>query len=111
METNIVKPNKTAFDFNANIPEKYQKEINKACSLLKNEGVEKVYLFGSMVTGNIHAYSDIDIGIKGFPKGKFIRMYSKLSNNLDVNFDLINFDFNNRLFNLLENLNEIVEIG
>jgi len=111
MEMAIVKPKDIVFDFNTNIPEKYQKEISKACRLLKNEGVEKVYLFGSMVTGNIHTYSDIDIGIKGFPKGKFIRMYSKLSNCLDVKFDLINFDFNNRLFTLLENLNEVVEIG
>ena len=96
---------------NDKIPEKYQENIKKAYYLLKNEGCEKVYLFGSMVTGNIHDHSDIDIGIKGIKKGKFLKAYSKLFSGLDVEFDLVNFDFDSRLFNLLESIDEVVEIG
>ena len=46
-----------------NIPQKYKNDVEKAPSLLKSEGCEAVYLFGSLVTGNIRDDSDIDIGI------------------------------------------------
>jgi len=100
---NLVRKNK--------IPERHQKNIERAYYLLKNEGCEKVYLFGSMVTGKIHNNSDIDIGIKGIPKGKFIRAHAELLENLDVEFDLVNFDFDYQLFNLLDKLGEVIEIG
>ena len=61
-----------------NIPDKYQKDIEIATNLLKNEGCQSVYLFGSLVTGKIHQNSDIDIGIKGLPKGKFLDVYSRI---------------------------------
>jgi len=60
------------------IPEKYQEDIKKANILLKNEGCKTVFLFGSLVTGKIHANSDIDIGIMGLPPEKFFKVYSKL---------------------------------
>jgi predicted nucleotidyltransferase len=52
-----------------NIPAKYRKDIELATDLLKNEGCKNIYLFGSLITGKIHENSDIDIGIKGLPKG------------------------------------------
>ena len=93
------------------IPEKYQDNIKKAYYLLKDEGCKSVYLFGSMVTGNIRDNSDIDIGIKGLPEGKFFRAYSTLMFDLGVEFDLVDFDFSKDFFSLLEDLGEIIEIG
>jgi predicted nucleotidyltransferase len=93
------------------IPEKYQEDIKKAANLLKNEGCKTVYLFGSMVTGKIHQNSDIDIGIKGLPAENFFKVYSKLYMNLDNEIDLVDFDYDNRFFALLERLGELVEIG
>jgi predicted nucleotidyltransferase len=90
-----------------NIPQKYQKDIEKATTLLKNEGCAAVYLFGSMVTGKIRENSDIDIGIKGLPPGNFFRVYAKL----DDNVDLVDFDANYKLYDLLESLGEVVEVG
>jgi predicted nucleotidyltransferase len=52
-------------------------DVENATKLLKDEGCEAVFLFGSLVTGRIHDNSDIDIGIKGYPTGKFFRLYSK----------------------------------
>jgi len=78
MESVIERTKDIVFDFNTNIPEKYQQEIKKACYLLKNKGCKNVYLFGSMVTGKIHAFSDIDIGIKGLPPEKFIIEYIRI---------------------------------
>ena len=71
-----------------NIPSKYQKDIDIATSFLKNEGCQSIYLFGSLVTGKTRQNSDIDIGIKGLPPEKFIRVYAKLDKNLSNNLDL-----------------------
>jgi predicted nucleotidyltransferase len=92
------------------IPEKYMEDIKKANNFLKNEGCKTVYLFGSMVTGKIHSNSDIDIGIKGLPPEKFFKVYSKLYMNLDNEIHLVDFDFDNQFFLLLERLDEVVEI-
>jgi predicted nucleotidyltransferase len=94
-----------------NIPSKYQKDIDIATNFLKNEGCQSIYLFGSLVTGKIHQNSDIDIGIKGLPPEKFIRVYSKLDSNLSNIVDLVDFDENDKFYNLLNSLGEIVEIG
>jgi predicted nucleotidyltransferase len=93
------------------IPPKYQKDIEIATNLLKDEGCQSIYLFGSLVTGKIHQNSDIDIGIKGLPPENFFRVYAKLDNRLLNNVDLIDFDENNKFYNLLDSLGEVVEIG
>jgi len=94
-----------------NIPQKYQNDVETAANLLKSEGCQSVYLFGSLVTGKIHQNSDIDIGIKGLPPEKFFRVYAKLDNNLLNEVDLIDFDENNQFYNLLNSLGEVIEIG
>jgi len=94
-----------------NIPIGYQKDIEIAANLLKNEGCHSVYLFGSMVTGKIHENSDIDIGIKGLPPGKFFKVYAKLDHSLANEVDLVDFDANYKFFDLLSSLGEVVEIG
>jgi predicted nucleotidyltransferase len=94
-----------------NIPLKYRKDIEKATNLLKKEGCETVYLFGSMVTGKIHQNSDIDIGVKGLPAEKFFKVYSKLYMDLDNKVDLVDFDYDNQFFSLLERIGEVVKVG
>jgi len=94
-----------------NIPQKYRQDIVSATNLLKNEGCKAIYLFGSMVTGKVRDNSDIDIGIKGLPEGKFFRLYSKLFFDFDNKIDLVDFDKNEDLYALLDNLGEVVQIG
>jgi predicted nucleotidyltransferase len=93
------------------IPEKYQGDIKKAANLLKNEGCEAVFLFGSMITGKIHQNSDIDIGIKGLPPKKFFRVYAFLDRELSNKIDLVDFDLHKDFYVLLDSLGEVVEIG
>jgi predicted nucleotidyltransferase len=93
------------------IPERYQEDVKKANNYLKNEGCKTVFLFGSIVTGKIHDNSDIDIGVKGLPPENFFRVYSKLYMNLDNEFHLVDFDYDNDFFSLLERLGEVAEIG
>jgi predicted nucleotidyltransferase len=79
--------------------------------VLKNEGCKTIYLFGSMVTGKIHQNSDIDIGVKGLPAEKFFKVYSKLYMELDNKVDLVDFDYDNQFYSLLERIGELVEVG
>ena len=94
-----------------NIPLKYQKDIEIATNLLKNGGCQSVYLFGSLVTSKNHDSSDIDIGIKGLPKGKFFETCSKVYFAIDNEIDIVDFDNNDDFYSLLKRLGEVVEIG
>ena len=93
------------------IPEKYRFDIEKAIICLKEEGCASVFLFGSLVTGKYTDSSDIDLGIMGLSPHKYIRTYSKLNNIMKNRFDLIDFDENIDMYNLLYSIGEVVEIG
>ncbi|MDR3013042.1 MAG: nucleotidyltransferase domain-containing protein [Chitinispirillales bacterium] len=93
-----------------NIPPKYRQDIENATSLLKSEGCEAVYLFGSLVTGTYHEDSDIDIGVKGLPDGKYLDLGSRLYFDFDNKIDLVDFDNNENFYLLLNRLGEVVEI-
>jgi predicted nucleotidyltransferase len=132
-----------------NIPAKYQKDIETATNLLKNEGCqsttppqadgvccsrkvfdsgyiplvppqgagvctlrnESIFLFGSLVTGKTHDDSDIDIGIKGLPKGKFFEVYSRLYFDIENKIDLVDFDTNSDFYSMLKRIGEVIQIG
>ena len=93
------------------IPKKYRQDIEKATICLKEEGCTSIFLFGSLATGRYSDLSDIDIGIKGLSPKNYIRTYSKLNNILENEFDLVDFDENIDLYNLLHSIGEVVEIG
>ncbi|GBR74476.1 putative nucleotidyltransferases [Candidatus Termititenax aidoneus] len=93
------------------LPEDYQQDVDTASDLLKSEGCKAVYLFGSLVTGRLHKYSDIDIGISGLPERKFFKVYAKLDDRLNKKVDLVDFDENKDFFALLNSLGEVVKIG
>jgi predicted nucleotidyltransferase len=95
----------------ANIPQRYQNDIELAVNFLKNEGCSAIYLFGSIVTGKAHDDSDIDIGVKGLPPKKFIRTFSVLNDKLSNKIDLVDFDINVPFFELLNSLGEVEKIG
>ncbi len=93
------------------IPQKYRKDIKVAKKLLKDAGCQSIYLFGSLVTGKNNNESDIDIGIKGLPKGKFFDVYSSLYFCLENKIDLVNFDANLDFYSMLDNIGELIQIG
>ena len=96
---------------NINVPEKYRHDIENTTKLLKNEGCEAVYLFGSLVTGKIKDDSDIDIGIKGLPKNKYFDVYSRLYFDMENKIDLVDFDVNSEFYSMLNRIGEVVQIG
>jgi len=94
-----------------NIPSKYRQDIENATNLLKKEGCQAVFLFGSLVTGKIRDDSDIDIGVKGLPKEKFLRLFSRLYFDFENKIDLVDFDTNSDFFSMLNSVDEVVQIG
>ena len=94
-----------------NLPLKYRDDINKASILLKNEGCQSIFLFGSIVTGKIHENSDIDIGISGLPPQKFFKVYARLDRELSNNVDLVDFDLNKNFYKILDSLSEVIKLG
>jgi predicted nucleotidyltransferase len=99
------------FTQTVDIPVKYRQDIEKAIKYLKSEGCEAIFLFGSLITGKIHNNSDIDIGIKGYPAGKFFKLYSRLYFDFDNKIDLVDFDTNEDFYLMLNKIGEIVQIG
>ena len=75
------------------IPLKYRKDIEVLTNLLKKEGCQSIFLFGSLVTGKNHNESDIDIGIKGLPKGKFFETCAKVYFAIDNDIDIVELLF------------------
>ena len=77
-------------------PETYQKDIDTAIGILKEEGCSEVYIFGSVASGESNENSDIDIAVKGIKAEKFFKIYAKLSNALEHQVDLIDISSDKR---------------
>jgi len=94
----------------ASFPKPYQHRIQTAVKLLKNVGAKKIYLFGSLVRGEITSGADIDIGIQGLAPEVFFRVFDQLSEAVDSPLDLVDFDEQIDFFNMLDSVNEVVQI-
>ena len=94
-----------------NIPLKYQNDVETAVKLLKEEGCDSVFLFGSLVTGDFNEESDIDLGVTGLCPRKYIRTCCKLDKVIINDYDLVDFDENIEMFNFLCSINEVIKIG
>jgi predicted nucleotidyltransferase len=91
----------TMYDLNQ-IPVSHRRDVEKAIEILKNQGCEEVYLFGSLVEGPVTPHSDIDLAAKGIPVGAFFKVYAELIKYLDHPVDLISLDKDNRFGNMLQ---------
>lgn len=85
--------------------------LSKATDLLKSAGCTEVYLFGSQATGRAHAGSDVDLGVKGLPPALFFRMHWQLEEILNMQVDLVDFDFQKDFFTVLQKIGELKKIG
>ena len=76
----------------SNIPLIFERDIQKAVSILKNAGCSEIYIFGSLVKGDYNDDSDIDIAVNNLPLGKFFEVSGLLMLELEHSFDLIKLD-------------------
>jgi predicted nucleotidyltransferase len=96
---------------NIQIPEIYQKDIRRAVEILKEAECTNIFLFGSLTTGKVHDGSDIDLAIRGCPKGKFFQLLGKLLLELDHPVDLVSLDRRDDFANFLEREGGLLQIG
>ena len=93
------------------LPEIYQKDVRRAVEILKEAGCTDVFLFGSLATGKVKDQSDIDLAIRGCPKGKFFHLLGRLLLELDYPVDLVNLDRQDAFARYLEEEGELLQIG
>jgi predicted nucleotidyltransferase len=71
----------------------YQKDIDTAISILKAEGCDEIYIFGSLAEGGVpHSGTDIDIAVRGLPRARFFGIYGRLLSSLEHAIDLVDLD-------------------
>lgn len=95
----------------ARLSKSYQKNIRRAAEILKEAGCTAIFLFGSLASGNAGAKSDIDLAVRGCPKGKFFHLLGRLLLELDYPVDLVNLDRRDAFARYLEREGELVQIG
>ena len=74
------------------LPSAYKKDIKKAVEILKNEGCEEVFLFGSLAEGRNNSNSDIDLAVTGCPPEKYFKLIGRLLGELNHSVHLIKLD-------------------
>lgn len=92
------------------LPEAYQKDIRRAVQILKEAGCTHVFLFGSLAGGEVREGSDIDLAIRGCPKGEFFHLLGKLLLELDRSADLVNLDTSDAFARYLEREGGLVRV-
>lgn len=96
----------------AKFPEVYERDIRRAVEILREAGCTGVFLFGSLATGELEAGpSDIDLAVRGCPRGKFFYLLGKLLLELDHSVDLVNLDTRDAFASYLEEEGELLQIG
>lgn len=93
------------------LPETYHRSLKHAVEILKAAGCTDVFIFGSSVTGQVRDNSDLDLAVRGCPKGKFFHILGQLLLELDYPVDLINLDNQDAFARYLENEGELVRVG
>ena len=92
-------------------PESYQKNVRRAVEILKRAGCTDIFLFGSLATGEARDKSDIDLAIRGCPKGEFFHLLGLLLLEIDYSVDLVNLDRRDAFARYLEKEGELLQIG
>ncbi len=93
------------------LPEAFRRDIRRAVEILKESGCTDIFLFGSLGEGKITDDSDIDIAIRGYPRGKFFSLLGKLLLALDHPVDLVNLDSQDPFARHLEKEGRLFPIG
>ena len=67
--------------------------IPAAAAMLRSRfGVTRVLLFGSLVTGDVHAESDIDLAVEGLAPERYFEALGELFRTLPANVDLVRLE-------------------
>ncbi len=83
-------------------------DLDRAIEILKEEGCEDIYLYGSIAEDRFDEGSDIDLAVKGIPSGEFFRVLGKLMLELDHPVDLVDLDKDEDFSRFLKEEGELI---
>ncbi len=63
-----------------------------AAALLRSQGADGVWVFGSLVAGDVHRLSDVDLAVRGLPDEVYFRTLSHLVALFDAEVDLVQLE-------------------
>ncbi len=94
-----------------NLLDDFKMDIDRAIEILKKGGCSDIFLFGSLLTGEHRTISDIDLAIRGCPKGSFFHLLGRLLFELKYSVDLVNLDSQDAFSRYLQKEGELIQIG
>lgn len=60
--------------------------------LREDFGAKRVWLFGSLVSGDVHAATDVDLATEGLPRGGFLDAHAALMRLFPCDVDLVRIE-------------------
>ena len=93
------------------LPDIYQRDVRRAVEILTEAGCSEVFLFGSLASGSVQEGADIDLAVRGCPKGKFFHLLGKLLLELYHSVDLVSLDRQDDFARYLEQEGELLQVG
>jgi predicted nucleotidyltransferase len=93
------------------LPQTYQQDVNRAVEILRQAGCTHIFLFGSLTAGKVKDGSDIDLAVRGCPKGRFFQVLGTLLMEVNHPVDLVDLDKPDPFARYLEEKGELVQIG
>jgi len=101
----------TVAQMKVQLPETYQRDVRRAVEILTEAGCTHVFLFGSLVAGQVGERSDIDLAIRGCPKGRFFHLVGRLLLELNHPVDLVSLDSQDAFARYLEEEGGLLQVG
>lgn len=92
------------------IPKGYEDDMNRAIAILQEAGCTHIFLFGSLASGKVRPGSDIDLAVRGCPKGRFFRVYGRLLREINHPVDLVSLDKQDPFARHLEKQERLIRI-
>lgn len=93
------------------VPGVFHEDIGRAVRILREGGCSEVFLFGSGAWGNICDESDMDLAVRGCPRGRFFQLLGRLLLELDHPVDLVNLDAQDAFAQYLQKEGLLVRVG
>jgi predicted nucleotidyltransferase len=93
------------------LPKEYENDILRAVEILREAGCAQIFLFGSLSSKADREGSDIDLAVRGCPRGQFFHLLGRLLLELDHPVDLVNLDSTDDFATYLEEEGELLQVG
>ena len=87
------------------------KEVLEAANMLRGMGASQVFVFGSLVRGELRPDSDIDMAVSGLPAKVYFSAVSRASDILGRPVDLVDLDDDTALVRYLLGSQELIRVG